>query len=219
MKPLGSKVELFQPHPTVDFLHEKTQVVFCDVQLLNIGGCEGLKYRAKAIINGKLCNLFIKELKYHHSFEFNQIEDAIRSSMLLKKHGFLVPDIIKYFYHNETIYVVMSDLSENGEYYLWGFSDLMTKEQKQELLDMKLTKNQVSQIEKRVVSISNRASRKKIKLSFNYYHVRKHKKTGKIDICFLDIDPIDIYEDKTFIKKNNKKEADFFIRMFRKNLK
>jgi len=115
----------------------------------------------------------------------------------------------------------MSDMRKNKDYYIWGFSDLMSKDQQNTLKKMNLSMSEVHHIIDLIQNLARSAAKDELSFEAHYYHIRKHKKTGMIDICLLDLDS-DIWGqflEGDELEDHNLDAVDSFIRFLLKQRK
>jgi len=191
MRKLVKEVNLLKPGLSEKFRGNSIRVRINNMQLLDIGGQEGPKFRAKIKIKNYENIYFVKE--FYEAYDKGFVEDCLRSFILLKKHNFPVPDVLRYFIDDSKLYLVMSDMTENGKYRMWGYSDCMSQEQTDELREMNLTGKDLKVIENKALRIAHKAGNLNFRLEFYNYHIRKHKKTGAMSICLLDVLDVDSY--------------------------
>lgn len=190
MKSRILNVELIKPGDGITTNDSARSVQLSNPERLRVGGREGKKFRAKLEFGRyKGVPVIIKQLKLVDTI---RVRHVIRSFILLKKKEYPVPDIVRYFFRenkdDKHMYLVMSDMTQNRKYYIWGFSDLMSKNQIQTLKKMKITFSEFYDLVDDLENIARRAARDGLSFQSYYYHIRRHKRTKRLDICLLDLD-------------------------------
>ena len=176
----------------------------------DIGGRQGKK--SVFVFENKLGSrsYFTKEYSTNDEKEVRGIVNAYH---ILREKKFLVPNTVRFFIKDNKITLLMSDVSENGKYLIWGPSEGMTMEQIQELKEMKLGSSDLKTIEKMVNKEVEKANKEGVFLSFDNYHIRKPKTKNKIEIMLLDVNTGNIRHRFPLqgLKTNNKKSAKLFL--------
>lgn len=172
---------------------------------MKVGGCEGIKSKL-TIENPRskerpdvACEMtFVsKKSRVEH-----RIADSIKAYHQLRKLDLPVPNTTRICISKEDseFQLVMTDMTENGKYILWGYSNFMHSEQYQTLRDLNLTEEEIDCIEQQANEIAYKAAKAKHNIRFYNYHLRKNLETGIYDVVLLDIgsdncqDPMPNYE-------------------------
>jgi hypothetical protein len=170
------------------------EMIDSGTESLPVGGTGGLKFRI-VIRNPRyhdgrdgVCEVLPFILKKCNGVNEEAILDDIQVYDDLRRRGYPVPQTIRCCKKDGEIYLLMSDLTCQGEYIVWGPSRNMSRQQYKDLLLMNLTDKEIESIEGKARSFAEQATEDGIALGHNCYHVRKNPNTGEVNIVFLDVD-------------------------------
>jgi hypothetical protein len=172
------------------------EVLPIDTEVLEIGGAEGKKYHLR-FNNPRLTDqradrnlpetlqLFLKE--HHETRTPEYMRSLVAFYAKLRNKGYPVPKTVRLIEYGGKSYLAMSDISENGKYLVWGYSDDMTDHQYDDLKEMNLTPEEIQTIAGSVTHICERATQDDVEVYAHLFHIRKEKSTGKVDVMLLDL--------------------------------
>lgn len=194
-----------------------------NVRLLSLGGRSGDKYSAVLELGNKTeIPVIIKKLD---SFDTVAAENIIRAFLTLHKKGYPVPPVVRYFIddhkNKHEIYLVASDMTVNDDYYVWGYSELMSVEQQETLKNMELSMPDVLGLIDLMQDMARKAAHDNFSFQSYYYHIRKHKETGSLDIFLLDLDTYIGERSNTGseLENYNLEQVNRFVKILLKNRK
>lgn len=136
---------------------------------------------------------------------------------IARHEGFSVPATTRFFAYND-IYgsILMTDMSENGKYRVWGYNDSAKPEEEKVLNDMNLTGEDLQVIRGQVNNFVKLANGKRRSLHYYNYHIRQDIMSKKFEVFLLDLDTT--FVDPTPLE-NLQEEADDFITILTLNRK
>ncbi len=165
---------------------------------LDVGGTLATEWAVKFRINkdrpekGRPLSLITKEFV---QLTAESVKEIATVYQLAKKEGLNAPRA-RYFksdsYYRDRLSVrhsiIMHDVTKSGQKRIWGYNDHSKKEEKEELIAMKLTESDIAQIDflsKEQMKIATQNGRTLI--PFNY-HILMDRETNDIEIAILDLD-------------------------------
>lgn len=168
------------------------EATILDDTQMEVGGYEGIK-RKLTVFNprsygrddvAKDLTFVTKECRYE-----DETISLLEAYHQLRKTNFPVPNTTRiYLSECGSLYqLVMTDMTENGKYALWGFSNKMHKMQGEVLRSLNLSDEEVGCIEKQANEIAHKAANEGHRIRFFNYHLRKNLETGMVDVVLLDI--------------------------------
>jgi hypothetical protein len=172
---------------------ERSTTVQTALELLPVGGSEGPKFRL-AIADPRGSNrdeltFVAKGFDSDPSLKLPYLEAVARTYARFLALGYPVPRTARVFEHNGIPYLAMSDMTANGEYLIWGYNNDDTEAEAASLWAMDLSPAEVREVKSRVLQLADQATADYIAIGWATYHVRKHRRTGQIDVVLLDIHP------------------------------
>lgn len=194
-----------------------------NLEELSLGGFEGKKYKT-SLVNPRSKDgreNVASEIKFI-SKEYPSRTDVLDRILIydeLRKKRYPVPATTRYFEKEGKHYLLMTDMTEDGNYKLWGYNDYKPEQKdeelksKENLKSMNLSDNDINFINKIASDYAIKAQKDGFNLTFPIYHVRKNLNNGQIDMCFLDVDKR-VVMSKSEIKHfvSNSEEVARFIR-------
>ena len=187
-----------------------TKVDFVEETNLGVGGGEGdkfnIKFELKRNQSKRDISLISKRIRHHRGSEAPSL---VNSYKVVKQDGFLSPDTVRYAKVDGKDILLMTDMSEGGKYIVWGFNDKQTEKEFQAFRDLKLNDTDIDEIKKQGKSFVELANKRDRKLQFYYFHIRKERKTGEVQLFLLDVDPA--YLNPPWNADHNQKEFDIFF--------
>lgn len=215
---LREKMVVLKKPPTAIRPERRTYLEAVSTQAATVGGSEGLKHwlTLKSPLfsptSGRLTlKYFLKENSYR---TLESLENLILRYIELRKLGLPVPNMTRMVEVNGSWHLVMSDITENGRYLVWGFSDNMSLAQLEELAQMKLTKKDLHLIEAMVEALFVKAEQVRQSLRMPFIHVRRDTQTGELDLILLDVDSQNNWETLEhyrIIRSNQEAEKKAFL--------
>lgn len=141
---------------------------------------------------------------------------VVKANNLARINHLPVPYTTRFFYdENKNPGVLMTNVTENGQYWLWGRNMNISSQEREDLKSMQITAADFDNfIIDQIRQIAQRASESGLRIRFDSYHIRKHKKTRKLDITLLDLDA-SVYNhqiDQQTLNYQNKKSYQIFVK-------
>lgn len=194
------------------------QTLNSELTHLPLGGHEGQKFTLKIDNPLKKADgtpaeplyFVVKELIEKSEPELEQLSRAYR---ILQDKGYPVPLTVRSFQREGKNYLAASDMTEGGKYWIWGFNDDASPEEADELRAMQLSAVEVAELKSQVAKIADQAVRDTLNMDGYWYHIRKNKETGKVDVVILDI-----YPNFLFLKYMVAADSPKQVKLFESNL-
>ncbi len=186
--------EAIKPIATSE-IEKSSQIFLSQQEVMDVGGYEGEKQRVRVAVISKSeertrdAGMYVTKTPVSNGID--NLHLLAESYQFLRKKGYPVPRTARYMLNKSNMYkssLLLSDMTENGAYQIWGYNDDVEDRHYQALRDMKLSDEDMSEIRKLSYALARKADDDNILLFFHYYHVKKNATTGKIDICLLDVD-------------------------------
>lgn len=138
--------------------------------------------------------------------EVRQIVDTYN---IARQDGFNVPATTRFFAYDDVYAsILMTDMTANGKYKVWGYNDKAKPDEEKVLKDMKLTDEDVQKIRGQVNKFVELADKKHRTLHHSNYHIRQETNSRRFEIFLLDLDTA--FVNQTSLE-NLQQEADDFI--------
>jgi len=198
---------------------KKLAIEGAELEELPLGGIEGKKYRLTvpsplSSEHGKLAEpliFIVKESKYD---DFDELNEVIKAYRVLYAKGYPVPGTVRrYDQPSMKSYLISSDMTEGGKQWVWGVNDDPTDQELETLREMNFTVKDIADLEIQARAIAEKATADQINLDTYYYHIRKNKETGKVEIILLDIYPKSMFVPWKQEGTNQDKVTEFFKEM------
>lgn len=118
-----------------------------------------------------------------------EVRKIVDTYSIARQEGFRVPATTRFFAYDQ-VYgsVLMTDMTENGKYRVWGYNDSAKPEEEKVLSDMNLTNIDLQTIRGKVQDFVELAIKKSRSLYFHNYHVRQDVMSRKLEVFLLDLD-------------------------------
>ncbi len=179
-----------------------------EMTLAPLGGGNGNKYY---IFSGEE-RFIAKEIRLPLSITEPSLNQLVAFYEELYSRGYCVPEKVTYCSYGENSYLIMSDMSENGKFLLWGINDLPHEEEIHQLREMQLTMEDIEIIRAQLAQWLSKAAAEGVYIGESCYHLRKNRQTGSIDIVFLFKDSQNIIPLKNEEINRNNAEAESFLK-------
>jgi len=168
-------------------IKKKISLVQIKTEKLSVGGSEGDKNIASYQQKDGRVVTYLEKTPVTDK-ETGSVEQIVGAYHELRKRGLPVPPVVMLQEKEGVKQLVMTEMTENGKYYLWGYSDNETREQASEFKALGITKSDIQIIEGKVLEIARKATETNTSLEQHQFHIRKNKETGQFEIVLLDID-------------------------------
>lgn len=180
---------------------------------LGVGGGEGEKF-FYVLVHPEKMRPFGKFVSKQHEYSSSYVKSVVNAYSVARKEGFLVPTTTRYFEENGKKSILMSDMTENGKWLVWGFNDFQTSLENETLIKLNINHTDIIKIEKDCQEFVKKAEVFKRKINFYNYHVRKDLQNGKVQVFLLDLsDDFSEKFDHPQRKEKNEANAQLFIKL------
>lgn len=175
---------------------------FVILQLSKIGGSKNVKFVGKEFM----------------SLEEEDVKKVVKAYDTARHIGLPVPPTTRYFETDDLLpALLMTDMTENGKYKVWGYNNNPTDYEDKTFHSMRLTHNEAKQLQESARRIMELATQKNFYLQFHNYQIRQENGTRNFEIILLDFDEYSHdYPEKLIPKENNKQFDEFVSMLFEK---
>jgi hypothetical protein len=167
---------------------KRTKVELVSRQKIDLPGLEGDKYRLEIRHLGRQISLITKETAVRSGKKELENRSIIRVYRALRSKGYPVPDITRIVNIDGNSGLALSDMTENGQYDIWGLNDAVNDVDRDTIRNMNLSEGEQIQIRTLITELADRATADGFSFNWCHYHVRKHRQTGKLDTVIMDAD-------------------------------
>lgn len=186
---------------------------------MEVGGGEGKKYQLSYIFTSlressswrrEFSQIISKEYELH---QMEDVQSIVKMYQILKEKGYPVPDQVSYRVdeHREIVELIMSDITKGGGFLIWGWSKDMVQQQITELKSMGISEDDFVEIYTLAEELAEKATQDKFLLEYFYIHILKHKLSGKLSLCILDIRGLQMRSTYSYLSKYNKRSVEMFM--------
>lgn len=192
------------------------QYYVCERNRMNVGGFDGEKNRIMiSPVNSS------NHLQWYHCVEkdtrFSQkeeLERIVATYSAFRRDYLPVPNVVRFYEQEAGVFkLVLTDMSENNRYFIWGVNNYASAEEDEQLRQMSLCEEDFHMICEKVMQLVELANQHQHKIDFSFFHLQKDTLTNEINIILLDVRPLSA-RNPMF----NMKSAETFLTILRSKL-